>query len=107
MPLIVRYIDNIFTIILVGGYSGFTLEKLNELKSDINDFGILKWNIDEPPLQVDYLDLTLQLVDGYIHPNSAHPSLMIQGMVTSMIKGYYHQNTSLDDFWDVSTYEIL
>ena len=99
MPLLVRYIGNIFAIILVGGDSGSTLEELNEFKADINNVGILKWNIDEPSLQVNYLDLALQLVDGYIHtktyqkpinlyqyitPNSAHPPWVIQGITTSM-----------------------
>ena len=93
------------------------MEELNKFKADINNFGILKWKIDEPSLQVDYLDLTLQIVDGhiqtktyqkpinlyqYITPSSAHPPWMIQGIITSMIKGYYHQNTNLDDFWEVS-----
>ena len=35
MPLLVRYIDNIFAIILVRGDSGFTSKELNEFKADI------------------------------------------------------------------------
>ncbi|KAL7523454.1 hypothetical protein ACHAWF_000528 [Thalassiosira exigua] len=32
---------------------------MENFQEDINSFGILEWNIDEPSKQVDFLDLTL------------------------------------------------
>ena len=31
----------------------------NKFKSDMNDFGILKWDIEEPSEIIEYLDLNI------------------------------------------------
>ena len=117
LPLMAHYIGDIFAIIVIDGDHGFSQVEWSDFKEDVNNCGILRWKISEPSLQADYLDLTIQLADGkvrtktcqkpinlyqYITPNSAHPPWMIQGMITSTIKCYYHQNSSIDDYWKVS-----
>ena len=39
---------------------------MGKIKYDIDDFGILKWNVEDPSLSVDFLDLTLTIEDGNI-----------------------------------------
>ena len=61
MPLLVRYIDDIFLLILYGGDDGFTLEEWTQFDNMLNDYRILKCEIGEPSTSVNYLDLTIQL----------------------------------------------
>ena len=42
MPLLVRYIDDIFLLVLFGGYNGFIPEEWIQFGCMINDYGILK-----------------------------------------------------------------
>ena len=117
MPLMLRFVDDIYGIVLVGGEDGYSKERWNSFKDDINDFGILKWNVEDPSLSVDFLDLTLTIEDGnivsktyqkplnlyqYICPNSAHPPWMLKGIVFSMLKRYYYQNSHVKDFWEIA-----
>ena len=37
---------------------------MNEFKKDIGDFGILKWNVEDPSFGMDFLDLTGTIEDG-------------------------------------------
>ena len=86
-------------------------------QKDLNDFGLLKWKINEPSFTVNFLDLTLKIEAGkitsktyqkptnlyqYTSNNSAHPARMIRGIIYSMLKRYYQQNTSEDDYWKVA-----
>ena len=64
MPLLVCFIDNIFDILFVGGDTGLPWKNWMSSKLTLTILGSC---IDEPSLQVNYLDLTLQLVYGYIH----------------------------------------
>ena len=106
-----------FAVILVGGTDGFTLEDLQDFKTDVNNYGLLKWDIGHPSKSVNYLDLTVTIVNGrietktylkplnlhqYIPPNSAHPLWMIKGMIHSMVRTYFYQNTHRNDYWEVS-----
>ena len=60
------FVDDIYTIVLVGGKDGVSEEDREDFNDDINDFGILKWNVEDPSLTVDFLDLTLTIEDGNI-----------------------------------------
>ena len=117
MPLLKRFVDDIFAIIKVGGQDGMTADEWKIFKNDINSFGILEWDIDEPSKQVDFLDLTLW-IDGdkiltktyqkpinlyqYITPTSAHPPGMIKGMIFGSLRRYFEQNSRTEDFWTIA-----
>ena len=88
MSLLSRFIDDIFAVVLFGGNDGLTNDEWNKFKEDIDGYGILRWNVEELLLMVDYLDLTIQLENGhfvtqtyqkqinlyqYLTPNLAHP----------------------------------
>ena len=117
MPLLKRFVDDIFAIIKVGGQDGMTADEWKIFKNDINSFGILEWDIDEPSKQVDFLDLTLW-IDGdkiltktyqkpinlyqYITPTSAHPPGMIKSMIFGSLRRYFEQNSRTEDFWTIA-----
>ena len=46
MPLLLRYIDDLIGVAIFGGSDGLTINEWNGFKSDMNDFGILKWDIE-------------------------------------------------------------
>ena len=86
---------------------------MKESIQDHNSFGLLKWESNEPLSQVYFLDLTLTISKGkiitktfqkannpYVHipPHSAHTPGMIHGIIFSLLKTYYHQNSEYSDF---------
>ena len=114
MPLLVRYIDAIFLLILYGGDIGFTPEEWIQFSNVTNHYGTLKREIGEPSTSVNYLDLTISIENGvlvtktyqkstslyqYITPTSAHPPWMMKDNVLSMLTTYYFQNTFKEDYW--------
>ena len=112
------FIDDIFAVILIWGDDRFDSDKWNQFKEDVDDCGILKWNIKKLYLSVNYLDQTVQAVNGHfitkkyqkpinlyqyiIRPNFAHPPWTIKGMISSMIQKYFYQNTHRDDSSNVA-----
>ena len=113
----VRFVDDIFGVAIVGEEDGFSTDEWNKFQTDIDDFGILRWEVNEPSFSVNFLDLTITIEEGaivsrtyqkpinlfqYISPNSAHPPWMIKGIISSMSSRYYYQNTYVEDHWTVS-----
>ena len=109
--------EDIFGIALVGEEDGFSTNEWNQFLDDIDDFGILQWDVNEPSMRVNFLDLTITIEDciiisrtyqkpgnlfQYISPNSAHPPWMIKAIISSMLSRYYYQNTYIKDYWTVS-----
>ena len=106
-----RFIDDIKGIWLMPAENG--MEKWTEFCNDINDFGILTWDISELSKSVDFLDLTITINNGrietktyqkamnlylYLPPASAHPQSCIKGTVYGLIRRYYVQNTHRKDY---------
>ena len=105
-----RFIDDIF-----GVWIGNTTTEWDAFCTDVNDFGILTWDIEDqtPSTTVDFLDLTLT-IEGrrivsrtfqkemnlylYIPSASAHPDGCIKGTVFGLIRRYYAQNTCRKDY---------
>ena len=102
-----RFIDDIFLI-----WTG-TREEWNAYCADLNNFGLLKWDIEELATSVNFLDLTLTIEGDrlttktyqkamnlylYIPPSSAHPESCIKGTVFGLVLRYYQQNTYRHDF---------
>ena len=101
----IRYIDNIFGI-----WTGNLTTDWQSFSDDVNNFGVLKWDITEivPSTSVNFLDMTLSIENGrivsktfqkemnlhlYIPPSSEHPSSCIKGTIFSLILRYFKQNT--------------
>ena len=93
IPFFRRFIDDMYAIVLIGGQTGLTASEWAEFKEDLDDFGLLTWEIEEPSHSVNFLDLTIEIRDGhfftktyqkptnlyqYIPPSSAHPPGMIK-----------------------------
>ena len=85
-----------YAIVRVGGIDGMSKEECGDFKDGIGDFGILKWNVEDPSLSLNFLDLTLTIeyIDimskthqkplnlyQYICQNSAHPPWMLKSIV--------------------------
>ena len=66
MPLLVRYIDDIFLLILYGEDDGFTPEEWTQFGNMLNGYGTLKGEIGEPSTCVNYLDLTISIENGVV-----------------------------------------
>ena len=100
-----RYIDDIFGI-----WTGNLTTDWEAFSDDVNNFGILKWDITEtkPSALVNFLDMNLSIENGkiisrtfqkamtlylYIPPDSEHTLSTIKGTIiySSKITPPYHQ----------------
>ena len=112
-----RYIDDLLAVALFGGQDCLTPTEWTNFKSDMNNFGILTWDVEEPSRTVDYLDISIKMQNGsfvtktyqkpinlyqYIPPGSAHPLGMMEGVVHGILTQYYYQNSRQEDFWKIS-----
>ena len=104
-----RYINDLIGIWVVNDPS-ITWE---DFGSSLNSFGLLRWDIDEPSNSVDYLDLTITIKDRriitrtyqkemnlyqYLPPHSCHPLSTLKGMIYSLMRTYFKQNTYQQDY---------
>ena len=104
----VRFVDDVLLIWL-----GECDAQWYELKTLFDSFGILRWEFSEPSLTADFLDLSLAIEGNrvvtktfqkpanpylYIPPHSAHPKGMINGIIFSLLRTYWRQNTKYSDF---------
>lgn len=110
--LFLRFIDD-----MIGIWTG-TDEEYKQFQKDTDNFGILTWEFEELSSSVDFLDLTITIENGaittktyqksinlyqYIPPYSAHPKNMIKGILYSLLRTYYIQNTKTSDYLDIVT----
>jgi hypothetical protein len=101
-----RFIDDIFGI-----WVGTDLE-FEEYAKDL-PFGLLQWDVSKLSKSVNFLDMTISILDGrivtrtyqkednpylYITPFSAHPPGMIKGTIYGLVRRYYEQNSEQRDF---------
>jgi len=79
----------------------------------VNNFGIFTWEIEDPTTAVNFLDLTLSIIDNkivskhfqkpenlflYLPASSAHPQGCIKGTINSLVNQYYCHNTYREDY---------
>jgi hypothetical protein len=103
-----RFIDDVWFI-----WIGPQDEVWDQLLHDYNDFGILRWEFNDPAPQVDFLDLPLWIENDriltktyqktnnpylYIPAHSAHTPGLIKGLVYGLLRRYYYQNSKDSDF---------
>ena len=100
-------------MVLCGEENGPSKNEWIQFKNDIDDFGILTWNVEELSSTVDLPNLTTEIENGsittgtyqkpinlyqYITPNSAHPPWMIKSMIVGMLWRYYNQNNYRENY---------
>ena len=105
-----RFIDDIFGI-----WVGNSTTDWDNFCNDVNNFGILKWDIKQQRLSttVNFLDLTLTINNDtitsktyqkemnlylYLPAASAHPQGCIKGTIYGLIRRYFNQNTYRKDY---------
>ena len=106
-----RYIDDI-----LGIWIDTTDQQWELFKTRINQFGNLKWNIENLSKSTTFLDLKLSIQQGllitstyqkpmnlylYIPPMSAHPPSCFKGFITGEVLRYWRQNTNINDFMSI------
>ena len=87
-----RFLDDIFGI-----WTGNHTDEWSSYKADLNNFGILTWEVSDLSTSVDFLDLTLSIENGrivsktyqkpmnlflYLPPSSAHPLAVSKALST-------------------------
>ena len=103
-----RFIDDI-----LGIWIDTPSKTWDQFKIDVNQFGKLQWNIEEPSVTTTFLDLRLTIQRNkivtstfqkpmnlylYIPPLSAHPKSCFKGFITGEILRYWNQNSNEEDF---------
>jgi hypothetical protein len=74
MLLTKQFVDSIYGLLLAGGKDEYTKKEWEGFKGNINECGILNWNVEDQSLSVNVLDYQ-KLINLYQHicSNSAHP----------------------------------
>jgi hypothetical protein len=100
-----RYIDDIIGIWIPPDDNDPT--QWNSFKTKLNEWGNLRWKIEEPSKRTVFLDLELQLQNStitakthqkemnlylYIPPSSAHPPSCFKGLIVGELRRYWTQN---------------
>jgi hypothetical protein len=103
-----RYIDDIFGIWVDSPNTTW-----DDFKYTLNQFGQLRWNLEDHTTSTNFLDLQISIINDkieiktfqklhnlyfYIPPTSAHPSSCFKGLITGEIVRYWAQNTQVKDF---------
>ena len=86
----------------------------DRFNKDVNDFGILKWEIDAPCQEVVFLDITIcinnknqietrtyskpQNIYQYIPQRSAHPLKVGRAIIFGKMQRFYLQNSKREDY---------
>lgn len=90
---------------------------IHNIESEMS-FGILKWEVEPPSKEVNFLDLTISLnPDGnittqtyvkannlhlYIPPNSAHSKGVLKSLIFGNVQRYWTQNSAQSTFIDTT-----
>ena len=114
-----RYIDDMFGIFLPDPTSEYTYQQqFDEVVKDM-PFGDLEWEDIEFGKRVHFLDLWISIDSNnnlitetyqkemnlyqYIPPTSAHPPHMMKGIVFSLMRNYYLQNTLAETYINIAS----
>jgi len=86
-----------------------------DFKNRLNNWGVLKWTIEEPSTHTTFLDLNIDINGSsitfstfqkplnlylYLPPLSAHPPGCLKGLIIGELKRYWLQNTT-ENFEDL------
>jgi hypothetical protein len=108
-----RYIDDIFGI-----WRDTPRNNWEKFKSKLDQFGTLRWNVENPSITTTFLDLDLTINHQkiytkifqkplnlylYIPPHSAHPQSFFKGFIAGEILCYWRQNTDTEDYIQITS----
>ena len=108
-----RYIDDIFGI-----WRDTPCNNWEKFKSKLDQFGTLRWNVENPSNTTTFLDLELTINHQkiytktfqkplnlylYIPPHSAHPQSCFKGFITGEILCYWRQNMDTEDYIQITS----
>jgi hypothetical protein len=114
-----RYIDDIIGIWLPSPRNNTST--FNQFKLQLNNWGSLRWTVEEPSTFINFLDLNISLKGSsiytstfqkplnlylYIPPLSAHPPCCFKGLIYGEMKRYWLQNNPAD-FIDILSKFII
>ncbi|KAL7502742.1 hypothetical protein ACHAXN_000909 [Cyclotella atomus] len=100
IPFYCRFIDDIFGIWICDCDSAHNAELFKQYKQDLNGWNGLKWQCSKLSTSVNFMDLTITIVDGklhctiykkeqnlylYIPPNSSHPKGVLTGLIFGQV----------------------
>jgi hypothetical protein len=95
-----RFIDDVFAIWLLQPDVTINAQRWAEFKADMNGWNGLEWVCEEPTTVVNFMDLTIRIVDGklqttiyekaqnlylYIPPHSSHPKGVLTGLIFGQV----------------------
>ena len=101
-----RYIDDVVGIWIPPAQNNMII--WNQFKEKLNNWGQLKWKIEDPSKHTAFLDLDLKISKNkittktfqknmnlylYIPPLSAHPPSCFKGLITGELRRYWLQNS--------------
>ena len=84
-----------------------------DVKHDLNDFGRLKWTVENPAMLADFLDVSLTIQDGrivsrthqkklnlylYLAGSSAHTPSTLKSLIFGEMRRYCLTNTYSQDY---------
>jgi hypothetical protein len=103
------YIDNVFGIWIPSATDND--KTWSDFKQMLDDWGNLKWSLEEPTRKTNFLDLNIEIKHGslhfstfqkplnlhlYIPPLSAHPQSCLKGLIAGELRRYWIQNSPTD-----------
>lgn len=104
LKLYKRYIDDVLGIWICNKNPELNATIWKKVTKDINNFGILEWDISDPLSNVDFLDLTINILPNqiistdlikkpinlhlFLNTLSCHPLHCIKGTIIGMITWY-------------------
>jgi hypothetical protein len=95
-----RFIDDVLAIWLLLPDVTINAQRWAEFKADMNGWNGLEWVCEEPTTVVNFMDLTIRIVDGklqttiyekaqnlylYIPPHSSHPKGVLTGLIFGQV----------------------
>ena len=100
MPFYLRFIDDGIGIWLVDEDPSVFEEQFKQFQQDMHGWYGLKWTFTKPSTSIDFMDLTITIVDGkiettifekaqnlylYIPPHSSHPRGVLTGLICGQV----------------------
>eukprot|EP00956_Cyclotella_meneghiniana_P007749 scaffold10339_cov41-Cyclotella_meneghiniana.AAC.5 len=105
LPFYLRFIDDGIGVWRVDADPAVFQQQWAEFKSDMQQWYGLTWTFTEPSNTVDFMDLTISIVDGkiettifeksqnlylYIPPHSSHPRGVLTGLIFGQVLRFRH-----------------